>query len=413
MDTCRVCPNIIAPFISFGRMPIANGFLSGAEFADEYFFELAVCFCESCGMVQLLKQPERQRMFHDHYAFYSSTSAHMAEHFAAFARSVMDQYLPAPDPFVVELGSNDGIMLRHFARAGVRHLGVEPSANVAQAARDQGVSIISEFFDERLAEHILAEQGAADAVLAANTMCHIADIHAVAAGAAKLLAPRGVLIFEEPYLGDVIERGSYDQFYDEHVFMFSVTSVKNLFARHGLAIIDAHSEPTHGGSMRYVLAREGAREVRGTVAAQLAREEELGLGRGDTYAAWRARVERSREALHDLLVLLRDQGKRVVGYGATSKSTTVTNFCQLSPDLVEYISDTTPIKQGKYSPGVHIPVRPYEDFTARYPDYALLFAWNHAAEIMTKEQAFERSGGKWIRFVPKVEVVSRDLVQQS
>lgn len=413
MAKCRVCSTTLVPFISFGRMPIANGFLAEAEFANEYFFDLAVCFCERCYMVQLLEQPERKRMFHDHYAFYSSTSARMAGHFADFAREVINTYLhAADDPMVVELGSNDGIMLKHFS-ARFRHLGVEPSENVAQAARHQGIATVSEFFSEGLAERILAEHGPADVILAANTMCHIADIHAVAAGAARLLAARGVLIFEEPYLGDVIAKASYDQFYDEHVFMFSVGSVQRLFAEHGLTVIDVSGQDVHGGSMRYVLAHKRARVPRATVAAQIARERELGLQRAETYSRWRVCVEHNRDALHDMLATFKDQGRRIVGYGATSKSTTVINYCGITPEILEFISDTTPIKQGKYSPGAHIPVRPNGDFAANFPDYALLFAWNHATEIMEKEKAFERSGGQWIRFVPTVEIVARDLVQQS
>ncbi|MBI4021879.1 MAG: class I SAM-dependent methyltransferase [Candidatus Andersenbacteria bacterium] len=413
MADCRVCQAPLSPFISFGQMPIANGFLTPAEYADEYFFELAVCFCEQCQMVQLLEQPDRQRMFHDHYAFYSSTSAQMAEHFRDYAHFVQRTFLTGDDPLVVELGSNDGIMLQHFAKAGVRHLGVEPSRNVARVAQARGVETVSEFFDRELAERILAEHGPADAILAANTMCHIADIRAVAAGVARLLKEHGVLIFEEPYLGEVIEKASYDQFYDEHVFMFSVSSIQRLFAGCGLEVIDVWPQNVHGGSMRYILARRGVLAGSARVPQLLEYEREQGLDRLDTYNHWRARVERSRVALHELLVDRHRRGKRVVGYGATSKSTTVINYCGITPELLEFISDTTPIKQGKYSPGAHIPVRAYENFTVNYPDYALLFAWNHAGEIMAKERAFERAGGQWISFVPRVEVLARDLVQQS
>ncbi len=401
---CIVCSSPIEPFMSFGRMPIANGFLSAGQFADEYFFELKVGFCSKCTMVQLTEQVDREKMFHDEYAFFSSTSTRMAKHFNEFAALVMKNYLPDADSFVVEIGSNDGIMLQNFAAAGIRHLGIEPSANVAEVARAKGIQTVCKFFDEDLAREIVAQHGQADAFLGANVMCHLPYLHSVAAGIKILLKPQGVLIFEDPYMGDIFEKTSYDQIYDEHASYFSVTSVGNLFAQHELEVVDAIPQNVHGGSMRYVIAHQGARQPAAAVAAQRQKEQIMGLDKPETYEALRRNVETSRDQLMSLLNDLKRKGERVVGYGATSKSTTVTNYCGITPDLVEFISDTTPIKQGKFSPGVHIPVRPYQEFVANYPSYALLFAWNHGDEIMEKEQAFQRAGGKWINYVPRVNV---------
>jgi methylation protein EvaC len=309
------------------------------------------------------------------------------------------------DPFVVELGSNDGIMLGNFKESGFRHLGIEPSSNVADVARTKGINTISEFFNLDLAKRVVAQHGHADAVLSANVMCHIPDINGVASGIAHLLKPDGMLIFEDPYLGDVIRKTSYDQIYDEHVFVFSATSVGVAFGRHGLELIDVLPQITHGGSMRYVLAPKGSHPVAPSVAELLDKERAQGLHKPETYDQFRRNCEASRSALVALLKSLKEEGKRVVGYAATSKSTTVTNYCGIGPDLVEFISDTTPIKQGKLSPGAHIPVKPYEAFAANLPDYALLLAWNHATEIFAKEQAFKAHGGKWIMFVPKVEIL--------
>jgi len=406
MTTCLVCGVSVDPFLSFGRMPIANGFLTPEQFATEYFFELLIGFCPNCAMAQLLNRVDPARMFHDNYAFFSSTSVRMQAHFAEFARDVRVNYLDAPDPFVVEIGSNDGIMLRHFAAAGLRHLGIEPSANVAEVARQKGLNTLCAFFDERLAQRIVAEHGPADAFLGANVMCHIERIHSVAEGIRLLLKPRGVLVFEDPYLGDIIEKTSYDQIYDEHVFYFSATSIAHLFERHGLELVDVQPQDVHGGSMRYILSRRGARPRTGAVAALLDRERLLGLHQRETFDRFRTRVERSRDDLMALLRRLRAEGRRVAGYAATSKSTTVINYCGITPDLVEYISDTTPLKQGKYSPGAHIPVRPYAEFQTRRPDYALLFGWNHAQEILAKEQAFRDAGGRWIVYVPTVQVLA-------
>jgi len=404
---CRVCNAEIAPFMSFGRMPIANGFLKAEETGNEYFFELAPAFCGACGMFQLMEQPQLEKMFHEQYAFYSSTSRYMQAHFESFAHAVINDVIAGrDDPFVVELGSNDGIMLRHFRQRRLRHLGVEPSANVAEVARTQGINTVSAFFDRKLADDIVAEHGRADAILAANVMCHIPDLSGVAAGVQRLLKPDGVFMFEDPYLGDMIAKSSYDQIYDEHVFIFSATSVRRAFAPFGLELVDVMPQITHGGSMRYALAPKGSRTVSKNVGARLAKEAALGLDRPETYLRFNANCESSRAALMQTLDRLRREGKRVVGYGATSKSTTVINYCGITPAHVEFISDTTPIKQGRLSPGAHIPVRPYDEFVKSYPDYALLFAWNHAAEIREKEAAFVAAGGRWIVYVPEVAIVA-------
>lgn len=404
MKKCLICDSQVAPFVSFGQMPIANGFLSPAEFANEYFFELKAVFCPNCSMVQLAEQPDREQMFNENYAFFSSTSTRMATHFRNFAQLVVADYLKSPDPFVVELGSNDGIMLQNFKNKGIRHLGIEPSANVAQVAIDKGIRAVCKFFDENLASDIIASDGQADAILGANVMCHIPYLHSVVAGMKSLLKPDGVVIFEDPYLGDIVEKTSYDQIYDEHAFYFSLSSVSYLFERHGLELVDIMPQHVHGGSMRYIITHKGAREVSTAVIRQREREKTLGLNRLETFQRLRSNIEKSRDDLKALLFDLNREGKRIVGYGATSKSTTVTNYCGITPDLVEFISDTTPIKQNKFSPGVHIPVRAYENFEGSYPDYALLFAWNHAEEIMAKEQKFQNAGGQWIVYVPKVEV---------
>jgi methylation protein EvaC len=329
----------------------------------------------------------------------------MSNHFKEFADSVREDYLTDDNPFVVEIGSNDGIMLKHFANAGIRHLGVEPSANVAQVAINQGITTTCRFFNETAAMEIREEYGRADIVLGANVICHLPDIHSVMKGINELLKEEGLFIFEEPYLGDILQKSSYDQIYDEHVFYFSLHSLKNLLARHEMEIIDVAPQNVHGGSMRYTVSRKGLRSVAPIVSDFLARERKLGVLEPAAFDALRQRIYRSRDDLVGLLHERKRQGKRIVGYGATSKSTTVINFCGLGPDLIEFISDTTPGKQGKYSPGAHIPVLPYESFKKRYPDYALLFAWNHADEIIENERAFREQGGHFILYVPEVAVI--------
>ena len=406
MNTCRICQSEFTPFLHFGNMPIANGFLTPDQFKDEYFFELKVGFCASCGMVQLTEQPDPEQMFHQNYAFYSSTSNRMARHFRHFADLVKQEIMKGSDPLVVEIGCNDGIMLQHFTSPGMRHLGIEPSANVARVAQEKGIHTVSAFFDQKLAEELALEHGQADVILAANVMCHIPDLHTVFAGIRSLLKPDGRFLFEDPYLGDIVNKTSYDQIYDEHAFYFSLGSIRYMVSQYGLEVIDVAPQNVHGGSMRYHIAHKGAYTCSPAVSALAEKEERMQLGNPETFSLFRHKVEQSRDNLHSLLKNLKDEGKQIVGYGATSKSSTVTNYCHIGPDLVDYISDTTPIKQNKFSPGVHIPVKPYEEFQNHYPDCALLFAWNHAEEIFLKESAFKGSGGKWILYVPEVNIIS-------
>jgi methylation protein EvaC len=405
MKKCLICNTGIEEFISFGKMPIANGFLSPAQFAREYFFDLKVGFCPNCFMVQLMEQPAREMMFNENYAFYSSTSKLMGIHFKDFSDTINERFLNLADPFVVEMGSNDGIMLQHFRAKGIKHLGIEPSANVAEVARKNGINTISKFFDENLAREIKKENGQADAFLSANCMCHIPYIHSIAEGIRILLKETGILAFEDPYMGDVIETKDYDQFYDEHVFLFSVVSIQNLFGDHGLELFDVEHQETHGGSMRYYLGHKGKHPISTNVAMQLKKEQEIGLHKIETYNQFKKNCEQSKSELMGTLNKLKKNGNRIVGYAATSKSTTIINYCGITPDHLEFICDTTPIKQGKFSPGAHIPIKPYEAFSANYPPYSLLFAYNHAKEIMAKEQNYMRSGGKWIMYVPKVQVL--------
>ena len=403
---CRVSGEDLEEVVDFGMQPLGNGFLLPNQIPGEYFFSMRCGFSETSMLFQLLEQPEAEKMFHENYAFYSSTSKFMAQHFEKFFQSVVSEgYLTGEDPFVVELGCNDGIMLKHFAKNNYRHLGIEPSKNVADVAAQQGINTLTEFFSEATAEKIVRSHGHADAFLAANVMCHIPQILDIARGIKKLLKPTGVAIFEDPYLGDVVKKISYDQIYDEHVFLFSGLSVQYLFNQCGMELIDVLPQSTHGGSMRYVVANKGARPVKESVKKLLDQEKAEKLDKLSTFHTFAKNVANSKSNLVKLLVELKSQGKKVVGYGATSKSTTIFNYCQIGPELIDFIVDTTPIKQGKLTPGMHIPVLPYEAFKENLPEFVFLLAWNHAEEIMQKESAFSNGGGKYIMHVPQVGVI--------
>ena len=404
MPKCLICESEYQPFVDFGDMPIANAFANEDEVENEYTFPMKVGFCENCNMVQLVEQPDREKMFHDNYAFFSSTSNYMQQHFQKFAQSVSEIQVLDEDSFVVEIGSNDGIMLRNFLSKKIPCLGIEPSINVAQVAMDKGIKVITQFFDEPLAELISKSHQKADAILSANVMCHIPYVHSIYDGIKSLLQEDGLFIFEDPYLGKVIEITSFDQIYDEHVFLFSALSVSNLANMHGLELVNVEPQITHGGSMRYTVAHKGVKTVSTNVTNLIKNEKKLGLHNKHSYLGFADSVNKIRDDLMELLTKLQNEGKKVVAYGATSKSTTVTNYFGITTELVECIFDTTPIKQNKLSPGAHIPVLPYDQFRKSNPDYVLLFAWNHATEIMKKEQDFMGNDKHWIRYIPQVKV---------
>jgi methylation protein EvaC len=329
----------------------------------------------------------------------------MKLHFQQFAETVKKKYLPSLQSFVVELGSNDGIMLKNFALDGFRHLGIEPSKNVAKVAIENGVNTICQFFDEELARKIVKQYGQADAFIGANVMCHIPYLHSIIEGIKILLKPDGIVIFEDPYLGDVIENTSYDQIYDEHAFLFSVHSIAYLFNMHDMELVDVEHQETHGGSMRYTISHKGLRTVSENVQIHIEKENGISLGSIETYYKFKINCEKFKYELMNLLNDIKKAGQSIVGYAATSKSTTIINYCGITTEHLDFICDTTPIKLNKFSPGAHIPIKPYEDFKKSYPDYALLFAYNHMEEIMEKEQKFMAHGGKWIVYVPEVKIL--------
>ena len=372
---------------------------------NEYFYHMRVAVCPECKTLQLMDIPSPEQMFHDHYAYYASTSDYMRKHFKKMATNLINRFSLNKKSFVVEIGSNDGITLKNFAEVDIPHLGVDPSSNVAKVARSNGVDVLCDFFGSDTADNIVSAYGKADLFIATNTMHHIENINSVAEGVSKLLSPKGVMVSEDPYLGDMIESTAYDQLYAEHMYIWSITSMNNAFSRYGLEIFDVEKTPYHGGCMRYYLSHKGAYSYTDRLLRQKNKEQSIGVADMETYYNFRLRCEESRNNLISLLESIKGKGKTVVGYGATAKSATVINYCGIGPNDLTYICDTTPIKQGKYSPGAHIPVKHHNEFSKKHPDYAILFAWNHLDEINIKESMYRNNGGKWIIPVRMVEVL--------
>jgi methylation protein EvaC len=405
LSKCRVCGSPIEAFMSFGQQPIAQVLVSPEESRDHFTYELKPAVCMSCGLFQLVEVPPPGVLFNADYPFFTSTSQVMTNHFQQWAEELVKRVRPVKDPFIVEIGSNDGTFLANVARRGVRHLGVEPARSVADAARKKGVATLDAFFGSETADRIRRDQGQADIVVAANVIAHITTVADVAAGIATLLKDDGIFTFEAVSLADVIRNTEFDQLYDEHVFTFSAHAVAKLFARVGLELVDVAHQSAHGGSLRYVLARTGRLPVDPSVSRALRDERELGLEDMRVYKAFAKRCASIRDDLKQLLQDLHKKGKPVVGYGATAKSTTVLNYCGVDSELIEFIVDNTPVKQGKLTPGTRIPIRPPACFAERNHEFTLLLAWNHRSEIERKEASYRERGGKWIVYIPTVDIV--------
>ncbi|KUH75823.1 SAM-dependent methyltransferase [Mycolicibacterium novocastrense] len=400
-----MCGGVLSEVLDLGQQPVSNAFVLPNQTDTVPFFRLLVGLCTSCTMVQQLDEFSPKQMFRADYPYRASGSSRVREHFEEVARRIVHTCPGGPNGFVVEIGSNDGVMLKTLKDAGMRHLGVDPAAGAGDVARKHGINIRTDFFNEATAEDVHAEHGSADFIFSANTISHISYLDSIFRGVDALLSPDGLFVFEDRYLADILKYNYFDQIYDEHFYLFSVRSVQELANRFGFELVDAEHLPQHGGSIRFTVARAGTREPAAAVADFLAQEKADGVADEATYARFSADVEQVRTDLVSLLEKIRSEGKRVIGYGATSRSATVLNYCRIGPDLLPLVVDSTPEKQGRLTPGSKIPVSSPEAFSDPYPDYGLLFAWNHAEEIMAKERAFQESGGRWILYTPQVHVV--------
>lgn len=386
-------------FLDLGMQPIANKFLQEAD-EDEYKFNLTVEFDDETKLVSLGNFVRPELMFNDSYVYHSSNSDTMRKHFKDYSDLLKRDFDPQK---VLEIGSNDGVFVRNFDEKTT--IAVEPCGNFANMTNSLGYKTYDEFWDLKLARKIVTNHGKRDLISSSNCICHIQDLEDAFNAVYECITDNGVFVFEDPSLIRMLERVSYDQIYDEHAHIFSVTALQNLLNRSGLEIFRVENLDVHGGSNRIYACKQGTRKIENSVVENLNIEQKYGIGDLTTYREFAKKVERSKDALINLLTSLKDEGRKVVSYGATSKSTTVFNYCSIGPELIDYIVDTTKDKQGKLSPGAHIPVIAPEKGFDDSVDVAFLGAWNYEKEILTKEDKFLRNGGRFITHIPYVRIV--------
>ena len=335
------------------------------------------------------------------YLYVSGTSDTIPTHFAAYAREVAERFVP-DGGLVVEIGSNDGTLLRAFDRSRLRVLGVEPARNIAKLANAAGIPTLDEFFNEATAERVAAEHGRAAAMIGNNVVAHIDDLHGLLRGVQALLAPNGVFVVEFPYLVDLLDRRAYDTIYHEHLSYFSVASVVRLAGEYGMRVVDVRRVSVHGGSIRVFISASGTPSA--AVGELLALEASIRLADGNPLASFVADVRRQRVDLRALLTETRKR-TRIGGYGAPAKGNTLLNYCGIDTSLVDFIVDRSPLKHGLLTPGTHIPVEPPERLIASGVKETLLLAWNFADEILRQQADYRSSGGRFIIPIPAPRIV--------
>ena len=394
-------------FLDLRRQPIANKFLKEDEFKDEFFFDLKVVFDDETKLVSLKEFVKPELMFNEDYAYSTSMSYPMVKHFELTANMLKEEFNPKT---VLEIGSNDGPFIKNFGTE--ISICVEPCENFAKKTTDMGYRSYISFWDTDVSHGIKEIHGEMDLVYAANCICHIQNLDECFAAVKNILSKDGVFVFEDPSLLRMLERGSYDQIYDEHAHIFSIMALDNILMNNGLKIFRVDNLSVHGGSNRVYVSHLPVhtflrfRPVEISVKENLQREYDFGIDNFQTYEIFSERVNKSKKDLVELLTKLKDEGKRVVSIGATSKSTTVFNYCGINKSLIECITDTTPDKQGMLSPGSYIPIVDRGLVNLNNYDYAFLGAWNFKDVIANKEREFVENGGKFITHVPEVMVFS-------
>ena len=402
---CRICGQIgLNSILSLGSTPLANALLREDQLAEgEPTWPLELVWCPDCSLAQITETVPPEVLFRE-YAYFSSFSDTMVAHARSIADRLRAERKLGAGSLVVEVASNDGYLLQWYQQEGIPVLGIEPAQNIARVAEaEQGVRTISEFFGRTLAEDLASSGEQADVIHANNVLAHVADLNGVVAGFKTLLKPTGMVVVEVPYLKDLLDHVEFDTIYHEHLCYFSLTALSRLFEQHGLTIVDVERLKIHGGSLRVFATHTHSDAVRPIVAA-LMREESTWVRDVRSYSSFGSWVETLRRDLVGLLDTLKADGKSIVVYGASAKGSTLLNYFEIGPEIVDFVVDRSTVKQGLYTPGTRLKICHPERLVEDQPDYCLLLTWNFADEVLTQQSQYRQQGGKFIIPIPEIRV---------
>lgn len=405
---CRHCQADLAQLvIDLCHQPASNAYLTAAQLdGTEAYAPLKVYVCHQCWLVQIPSFHASHELFTADYAYFSSVSKSWLEHAEAYVAKMVDRFALGSDDWVVEVASNDGYLLQYVSQRGIKCTGIEPTASTAKAARDKDIESIERFFGVELAKELVATRGHASLTAANNVLAHVPDINDFVAGFAHLLAPEGVSTFEFPHLVNLIDGCQFDTIYHEHYSYLSLTTVAKIFAAHGLRVFDVEQVPTHGGSLRVYACRADAGHTETpAVQAMFDLEATKGVTNPAWYASLAAEAERIKLDLLDFLIKARREGKRVAAYGAAAKGNTLLNYAGVRADLVDFVCDAAPSKQGRFLPGSHVPVLPPAALAQHKPDYVMILPWNLTAEITQAQAQVRDWGGQFVVAVPGLRIL--------
>jgi hypothetical protein len=405
ISNCRSCNSpLLHVILDLGEQPISNGLLSSRDqMRREKRYPLQVALCEECSLLQVTETIPPAVLYQQDYPYFSSSSPALLEHAATISRRLIRERALEPTSFVVEIASNDGYLLRNFVGQGIPCLGIDPAVGPATQSVRNGVPVLNDFFSFKLADRLAAKGQLADLIIGNNVIAHVDAINDFVAGVERLLKPSGMAVFEFAYAVQMIQKCEFDTIYHEHLFYHTLTGISPLFARHGLAIVDAEELPIHGGSLRIFVSRRGEPSAR--LKALLQRETEFGVDRLDWYRDFSGRIDGLRQSLLSLLRAEKERGSRIVCYGAAAKGSTLVNFLDLGPGFFEYVVDANPHKQGKFMPGQHIPIVPPGRLVEDVPDLVLLLVWNFAGEVLRQQEAYRAAGGRFLVPIPEPVVI--------
>ena len=405
---CRHCnATLTLPLIDLGLAPPSNAYLSTQQLQQpEKKYPLRVLVCQTCWLAQTEDFAQAHELFDADYAYFSSFSSTWLEHAKRYADEMSARFHLGSSSHVVEIAANDGYLLQYFKAANIPCTGVEPTASTAAAARAKGIDIVQEFFGVALANTLVAQGKQADLTAANNVLAHVPDINDFVAGFTVLLKPTGVATFEFPHLMQLMALNQFDTIYHEHFSYLSLIAVQRIFAANGLTVFDVEEHPTHGGSLRVFAQRTdtGKQPISDRVAKMLRAEEAIGIQTEKYYLAFQVRAEKVKDDFVNFLADAKRQGKTVAAYGAAAKGNTLMNFAELGSDLIQYVVDKNPAKQGKFMPGSRIPIVSPEALHSQRPDYLVILPWNIANEVTQQNAALAKLGTQFVTAVPKLEI---------